>query len=368
MMKVELRLLSLQYIYLPDKSALLSLAANVRNNDNEFMPEVLPYESLHNHTVISDGQLTHLEVLDAAQAAGFGLISFTDHDILPRQQDLEALQTYTGPVNWNVGIEITSGLPIELGGGAASLFHILGLDIDRTDEALVEYCGLAKDARLERLERTVRNLQGIGFNISLDECTALAGEGSVGTPHITRAVIKDADNMRRMEAIAEDMRSKARTNPELQDKYDEMMLKVRNGHRHPYIRDLFLSDDPYIPDVYVPYLYYLDMDKSVELIRNAGGVAVMAHYPTVREEITAEHLEQIAASRRIDGLELRSVYDSGPVSEDIRFLSDMASRHDLLQTVGVDSHDPDDFQKFVEIDGAVDLTIGQWARLRANKK
>jgi hypothetical protein len=322
------------------------------------------FESLHNHTVISDGQLTHTELLHAAENAGFGLISFTDHDILPRDKDLESLKDYDGPVDWNVGIEISSGLPHELGGGPATLFHILGLRIDHTNQSLRSYCDDAATARLDRLERTVRNLQSVGFNIDLDECLKNAGEGAPATPHISRALLRDTDNMRRLEAIAEDMKQKSVNDPELAKKYQTMMLKVKTGQRHPYVRDLLFGDSAYVPDVYVPYEFSLEMDKTVKLIRAAGGLAIIAHWPSIREVITESHVTKVAAEQRIDGLELRTIYNANPTIEtDIAFLKDVATEHNLLTTVGVDAHEPDDFTKFTEIPGAAEMSVGQWSRI-----
>ena len=56
------------------------------------------YESLHNHTNISDGKENHLEVLETAEKNNFGIIAFTDHDILPDKAILAQLKGYEGPV------------------------------------------------------------------------------------------------------------------------------------------------------------------------------------------------------------------------------------------------------------------------------
>lgn len=321
-------------------------------------------ESLHNHTVISDGQLTHVQALVAAEQSGFGVVSFTDHDILPRDTDLQSLRDYDGPVDWNIGIEISSGLPQELGGGPATLFHILGLRIDHTNPKLRAYCQTAMTARLDRLERTVENLQSAGFTIDLDECLENAGEGTPATPHISRALIRHEDNMRRFETIAEDMRQKSVDNPELARKYGRMMLKITTGQRHPYVRYLLFSDDAYVPGIYVPYEFSLEMDKVVSLIRAAGGLAIIAHWPSIREVINEGHLANIASQRRVDGFELRTIYDANPTLEtDMGFLKSLAAENNLITTVGVDAHEPDDFTKFTEIPGASEMSIGQWSRI-----
>ena len=113
---------------------------------------MLNYESLHNHTTISDGRQTYAEVLATGEANGFGVMAFTDHDILPSPADLQKLREYQGPVKWLLGCEISSGLPKELGGGPASMFHILGLFTDPTYQPLLDHSKLALAARSERME------------------------------------------------------------------------------------------------------------------------------------------------------------------------------------------------------------------------
>lgn len=322
------------------------------------------FESLHNHTVISDGQQSHVEVLDTAAESGFGLITFTDHDILPRPKDLASLEQYDGPVQWNVGIEISSGLPRELGGGPASLFHILGIRIDHTNDGLQTYCQEATDARFTRLAQTVHNLRGLHFAIELDDCLALAGEGSPASYHVAEALLSDGGNVQRLEAIAQDMQRESSANADLARKYEAMMHRVRNGLRHPYVYELLLKDNAFIPGVYVPSEFRLEMDETVKLIRGAGGLAIIAHWPAVRETITEQHLERITAEGRIDGLELRTAFNANPtIASDISFLAELAQRHNLVATVGIDGHEPEDFARFTAIPGAAEMTIGQWDRI-----
>ncbi len=116
----------------------------------------LNYESLHNHTTASDGHLDHIELLNKGYAEGFGLMAFTDHDVLPNDEALARLKDYDGPMKWLTGVEISSGLPKELGGGPASMFHILGLFVDPHNKALMEHCQTAVAARNERMEQITK--------------------------------------------------------------------------------------------------------------------------------------------------------------------------------------------------------------------
>ena len=322
------------------------------------------YESLHNHTALSDGEQSYQEVLSAAEEHGYSFIAFTDHDVVPSNEIVQQLNGHAGPVEWEIGIEVTSGLPSELGGGAAPLFHILGLRLDISNHKLQEYCREASTARLERLHRTVDNLKRVGFTINVRDCLELAGQGTVGSPHISRALLCDPSNILLLERIADDMRVKSQQDDSLAARYKAMIDKVNSKQRHPYIRDLLFADDAYLPDVYVPYLFCLDMDRTVRMIRAAGGVAVLAHWPTVSHLITPEHLKDIAEQGRIDGVELRTVYnaDSDQIAKNISFLQKLADDYELIATVGIDGHSKEDFGAFSSIPGALDMTVGQRAR------
>ncbi len=325
---------------------------------------MLAYESLHNHTTASDGDQNYTEVLATAEQTGFGVVAFCDHDTLPSTSDLEVLRAYTGPVKWLVGCEISSGLPRELGGGAASMFHILGLFTDPTDPALQEHCRQALVARAERMQRIVANLRGIGFTISEDDCLAASGGESVGRPHIVRALKSHAENEAVMEGIKADMARSAVTSPDVAMKY--MRMLERDVTDHPYW--LFLSDDAYVPDVYVDYLYSIDMDRSVELIRGAGGVAVMAHWPTIKRKIDADMLEGFLRDGRLDGVEVRSGFMDNQVEADERRLRGMAERTGVLVTIGIDSHRVTDFARFAGERPLANKTIGQTVRLMEGRE
>ena len=317
------------------------------------------YESLHNHTTASDGTQTYLEVLETARRNNFGVVAFTDHDMLPSEQDLAALRAYDGSVQWLLGCEITSGLPNELGGGATSMFHIVGLFTDPMDQALQEHCARALAARTERMERIVGNLKGLGFTISIDDCLQASGGESVGRPHIVRALNSHPENAAIMVGIKAEMAKAAVTSMEVAHKY--MRMTQRDVSDEPYA--LFLSDDSFVPGIYVDYLYSIDMDASVKLIRDAGGVAILAHWPTIKRKIDAAMLEVFLRDGRLDGVELRSGFVDSEVDGVARQLAAMASRTDALTTIGVDGHREQDLERFASDRALAQQTVGQTARL-----
>lgn len=320
----------------------------------------LRYESLHNHTTASDGAQSYAEVLASAEGAGFGVVALTDHDALPAEADLAALRAYTGPVKWLLGCEITSGLPAELGGGAASgMFHILGLFTDPQNAALLEHCRTAQAARTERLERMVANLRGLGFAISAEDClTASRGE-SVGRPHIVRALLAHPDNQAVIDRIRADMEQAAVADAGVAMDYMRMMQ--RDPTDYPY--RMFLSEDSFVPGIYVDYLYSLDMDACVKLIREAGGIAVLAHWPTIMKKIDAAMVERFLRDGRLDGVELRTGYYDSQVPGSDRMLAAMAQRTGAVTTIGIDGHMAEAFGRFVADRELAERTVGQTVRL-----
>lgn len=322
------------------------------------------YESLHNHTTTSDGTQSHLEVLATAEKYGFGVVAFTDHDTLPSKEDLEKLKAYTGPVKWFVGCEISSGLPKELGGGPTSMFHILGLFTDPFNEALLEHSRKALAARQERMERIVDNLQRIGFRIEVEDCLRASGGESVGRPHIVEALVQNEANVALLERMMEKMRAAAENDEAIRAKYENTLAQAKQKGVRAYPYGLFLSDDSFIRGVYVDYLYSIDMDKSVELIRGAGGVAILAHWGTIKHKINAAMLEKFLKEKRLDGVEVASGFsvDNFDATDE---LERIAQKTGVLRTIGIDAHRAEDFEHFANAEHIAKKTVGMTADLIA---
>lgn len=256
------------------------------------------YQSLHAHTTNSDGQHTPIELLNLAMKYNVDALAYTDHDSILSQKQIKEIQNFTD-VRWISGIEISSGWPLDLGGGISSLFHIVGLFVDYNNKNLLDYCKLAQQARIERMDKMVKNLKELGFNITQEDCLKQSGGESVARPHIVKALLSKEENISIINKIKKDMEQAAKIDPEINTKYSK--LNEIPFEKYPYT--LFLSNDSFINNVYVDYLYYLDFDQTVKLIRQAGGVAILAHYSSVSEKISPDILEEYIISKRLDGIE-----------------------------------------------------------------
>jgi hypothetical protein len=117
---------------------------------------------------------------------------------------------------------------------------------------------------------------GLGFKITVEDCLAASGGETVGRPHIVRALALHPENAEIIEDMRAEMETAAVGSASVAMDYAHML--ERPASDYPY--RLFLSDDAFIPGVYVDYLYVVDMDAAVKLIRDAGGVAVVAHWYT----------------------------------------------------------------------------------------
>lgn len=297
------------------------------------MPEKLLYESLHTHTNDSDGEATHTEVLEAAEANGFGVVAFTDHDAVLNEERLAQLGEYDGPVNWISGVELSSGLPREKGGGTTSNLHILGLFVNPSNQKLREHCRKTNEARNERMQKIVGNLQELGFRISEKDCLEASGGESVGRPHIVSAVMKHEDNQPVLEKLKTELAEAA--------KYDDEAARIHqeiedNPEQLPY--KLFLDSEAFKKGVYAEYTYWQDLDSTVELIRNAGGIAIWAHWWTIVKKVDRETLEQIVEDGRVDGLETRFPLERESKDTQENILQEVAETYGCPGITAVDLH------------------------------
>lgn len=328
----------------------------------------MKYESLHSHTTSSDGLLTYQQVIEVSSKNNIGTIAFTDHDTLIDEMTLGYLKSQDR-VSWISGIEMSSGLPVDLGGGTTSSFHILGLFVDPFNLELLAHCKKSLEARIVRMEKIVSNLVNLGFEITSKDCL-LASEGeSVGRPHIVQAIKSHPKNLKVIKDIRLKMLKDSKTNEYLKHKYDVMMMQGED--QYPYT--LFLSSDSYISDIYVDYQYILDMDSCVKLIRNAGGIASIAHYYTIKKLIDYALLENMLKNNRIDGCETVFGFRAygtpleNNIKSDQNRLKCILEKLNKIETGGADAHSLNDYVNFGQNNWFSQPTIGMTEKIISSK-
>jgi predicted metal-dependent phosphoesterase TrpH len=322
-------------------------------------------ESLHTHTTLSDGKLSHREMFELAENLGVSVIAFTDHDALPNDAELQYLESIRdSSTKWVIGIEITAGLPKELSGQSHGGLHVIGLFVDPKNPALLLHCEKAQKARVERMEGIVANLKNIGFTITAEDCLKASGGDSVGRPHIVEALAMHPGNTDVQAGLMEEMKKDAEKDPALQLKYEKMLEDGERGY--PYA--LFLSGDSY-RKAYVEPTYYPDLDETAALIRNAGGIASIAHYFTIKKKMPFPLIETLLKEKRIDGME--TVYgmwnfeknDAQENEKDQKEIARLIALHGGLQTGGSDAHKEEDMRQYASLADFSSKSIGMTKKI-----
>jgi predicted metal-dependent phosphoesterase TrpH len=137
---------------------------------------------LHLHTTFSDGSRTPTDVLTLANKARVSALAITDHDTVDGLS--EAIEA-----GRSLGIEVIPGIEISSRWGNTEL-HILGYFLDWNDRELHRQLTRFQDARHVRNPRIIEKLNALGIELTYDEVKAVAGNGSVGRPHIARVLIE----------------------------------------------------------------------------------------------------------------------------------------------------------------------------------
>lgn len=239
---------------------------------------------LHLHTRFSDGAETPERVVELAKQAGLAAMAITDHD------NVQAF-ALAAPVAQREGIELIPGIEMSASANGAEV-HLLGFFLDFEHAGLLRHLAEQQARRVERVHEMVRRLQGIGLQVTAEEVFVIAGEGTVGRPHVARALLN---------------RGYITTLAEAFDRYI--------GQDHP----AFVPGSP------------LDPGYVIRLIREAGGVPVLAHPVYLKQDALIDRFVR-------DGLAGLEVYHSGHAPETVRHYEAVADRLGLLKTGGSDYH------------------------------
>ena len=327
------------------------------------------YQTLHCHTKLSDGELSHKQVLKLCLEKNINVVAFTDHDALPDKRIIKDLRNFSGKkVNWIIGCELTSGFPEEIG-GIGGLFHITGLFVNPFDKALKESCRKTQQSRIERMKLMVKNLKTLGFAVSAENCLKESKGESVSRPHIIAALRKKEKNLKIIRGLARKMALVAKTDPKVKERYLQML---KSGERkYPFW--LFLDKKAFFPGIYADYPYYRDMDEAVKLIRGAGGVAVLAHWVFTEDPVNLKIIGKLFKEKRLDGAEIifgipasRGRLDQ--MRESMEKIERLTKKYNVIQAGGPDLHRKKEFDYFIKTKWFAEKTIGLVERIMKERK
>lgn len=277
---------------------------------------------LHTHSATSDGTDTPAELVAAAARSGLDVVALTDHDTFDGLDEAVA-------AGESLGVRVVRGLELSCVRGGSSV-HLLAYGADPDSAGLAAEMGLVREGRQNRLPGVLAKLAALGVPVT--EAAVLQQVGSspsVGRPHIADALVEAGHVQDRTEAF-----------------------------------DRFLSDGG---PAHVER-YAIPLERGVDLVHDAGGVAVLAHpWGRGRERtLPPEVLQALVDDHGLDGVEV----DHQDHDRDARRrLRKLVNRLDLLGTGSSDYHgtgktDHDlgcnttDPEVFAEIDRRMSARVG----------
>ncbi|MFG3283086.1 PHP domain-containing protein [Streptomyces sp. NPDC048111] len=227
---------------------------------------------LHTHSTASDGTDTPADLVRNAAAAGLDVVALTDHDTTRgHAQAVAALPA---------GLTLVTGAELSCRIDGIGL-HMLAYLFDPEEPELSRERELVRDDRVPRAQGMVAKLQELGVPVTWEQVARIAGDGSVGRPHVAEALVE---------------------------------LGVVDS-----VSDAFVPD--WLADGGRAYVgkHELDPFDAIRLVKAAGGVTVFAHPLAVkRGQVVPESVIGELAAAGLDGLEADHTDHDGAARDRLR--------------------------------------------------
>jgi predicted metal-dependent phosphoesterase TrpH len=251
---------------------------------------------LHIHTCSSDGEFTSAEIVRLAAEAGIKTIAITDHDNIDGiEKGLE--------VGNEMGIQVIPGVELSTQYNDCNGIHILGYFIDHKSQSLQNFldeCQAVRERRGEMIVEAInRHLAEQKLPpLSIDRLKSIAG-GSIGRPHISRLLIEMG-----------------------------------------YAKNTEEAFKKFLTPFNIPKKK-LSPQQAIQLINDAGGIAVLAHPHMLsesREKVSRREIEKGVREIAGHGLAGLEAFYSGYTLADVEFFCSLAEELGLEVTAGTDYH------------------------------
>ena len=242
---------------------------------------------LHIHTTASDGICSPKEIVLRAQAIGLKTIAITDHDtVAGLKEAMQFAQFYE--VEVIPGIEISTDF-------TDGLAHVLGYFVDYENQEFTVKLDKMKMARQNRAKEILHKLRKLKIDVPFEKVIEIAGDATIGRPHVEAAMVELG-----------------------------------------FVPDMVTAFDLYLAEGRPAYADRLKITpkEACQIIRQAGGVAVLAHPFTVRNYRTlVENLLPL-----LSGIE---TYYGEFSEEQKQELLCLSREYQLIPTGGSDFHGQD---------------------------
>ena len=266
------------------------------------------FADLHLHTQFSDGTFTPEELAGHGARLGFAALALTDHDTVEGCARMAAACAAAG-IEFIVGAELTAEHD-------HTEVHILGYFLDAQNQTLLTEIARFQAVRQHRIREMAARLNELGVPLEVESVFALANCRSPGRPHVARALVKAG----------------------LVSNLDEAFERFLKKSRPAWVPKARIS-----------------AREGMDLIHQAGGLAVMAHPGLNRTDDVIPALVDAG----LDGIECFHTKHSTVMAE--RYL-EIAEKFNLLVTGGSDCHG---FSKNKPLIGTVKLPYEYVEKMKA---
>ena len=262
---------------------------------------------LHIHTNKSDGALTPKEVIDEAVKNGVDTIAIADHDTVEAYDDELFEYAKAKKIKLITAVEISTKT-------AKSGIHVLGYNINLNNKELINKLYKLRNARHIYLHDVAEKLEELGYKVNVEELDKV---DSVTKGHIALDVVSNSKNK-------------------------EILIK-NFGHipgKGEFIETIMNEGCP----AYVEKST-ITPRQAAELIREAGGKAVLAHPVAYEHEDNLDENEilDIVKDMKADGIETNYIYinRNNEIINEIQKWNEFAQKYNLPVTIGSDFHSKD---------------------------
>ena len=219
-----------------------------------------------------------------AAELGIEVISLTDHDSVEGVREAQA----AGEAH---GVKVVPGAELSVHVENKDV-HILAYFVDADSESLRATLQMYRDERLHRAERIVKKLNSMGVRITFEQVLAKAAGGAIGRPHLADVLVEEGCCFSSNEAFQKYL-----------------------GYGKPAYQSK----------------YVMAPDEAIDVIHEAGGIAVIAHPALYGAD---ELLSELVAAG-VDGIE---VWHIKHTPSHVAKYQAFADAHGLLVSGGSDCH------------------------------
>lgn len=245
---------------------------------------------LHCHSTVSDGWLEPEAVVRRAATNGVELLALTDHDELGGLDE-------AARVAGELGLRFVNGVEISVS-FAGETIHIVGLGFDHRHPALIEGLKQVRSGRDARARRISEALEKAGIRDALGGARQFARNPDlVSRAHFARFLVSSG------------------VMPNVKTVFEHYLVRGKPG---------FVEHE------------WASLEEAVGWIREAGGIAVIAH--PARYRLPTAALEELFDRFVAAGGEAVEVVSGAHSEDEMRRFASIARRRNLLASRASDFH------------------------------